>query len=341
MTSTTTTTRFLLCVGAALSFLPHHAEGQAPRVAVVASTVSADTVEIGDVFVLEVTLRVAEGSTAFLPDSIVSGGFEPFAPVEWSAEAEEAGTTLIRARYALIAFDVGDILIPDFEVYAASSRESRVAGAAVDDGTVGEYEVFVERVASIPTARLASVAPHRVHVGSVIVLDEAAGTIAPRPPADVWGGNRDWLTTLLAVGFGIVLISVGSQVAREWRTTQELAAVQVDPRDEALAALDSLASTAPHREGRVRDFFEASSSIVRRYVESFDARWSPARTATELMESLSEAERPRQAATAELQREMVVAEEVKFAGTNPTLEDADSHLEELRRWITSDGDADS
>ena len=63
---------------------PVEAQQAQPRIAVADVALSADTVLLGDRFSLTVTLRLAEGSVAFLPDSILGRGFEPFGAVECS-----------------------------------------------------------------------------------------------------------------------------------------------------------------------------------------------------------------------------------------------------------------
>lgn len=341
-----------LLLAAALPGAPLRAQGTSdatrplaqgmPRLTVHSVALSADTIGIGDRFQLDMTIVLAPRSVAFLPDSIVGPGFEPFGPVEWTARTLGDGATELTVTYPLIAFQVGTVTVPEFEVFAADATEGASTGIAPPDAPVGDFETFVENVAMLPSARLRPVPPQDVWVASVLILEDQEYGIVPRPAADVAGRNRNWPATALTLLFGIGLFAVSAVTMRDWSASRSAGnrTSPPSPRDVALAALDRLVAQGPAEDPRA--FFASSSEIVRRYVETFDGRWGPAWTSTELMRGLHAREgvdpRRELAGTpavdpAPLAREMEFAEAVKFGGKRPDRVTAERHVGALRSWI--------
>lgn len=298
-----------------------------PRLTVHEASLSADTIGIGDSFDVTLRIEVAPNSVAFLPDSLFAPGFEPLGPLEWS----QTGDNEITAVYPLIAFQVGTVAVPDFEVFAASSAEAIAAGVASPGDVVGDFGAFVDNVAALPSARLRSVAPMSLWVASVLIVEDVAVGFRPRPPADVSGASRNPLAILLGIGSLLLLGWATSGTVRDWLAQRAMLARAVDARRRALADLDALMASQIHREGRVRDFFRSTSDIVRRYVEQLEERWGPAWTSTELMTDLREA--PVADPTEPLEGEMATAESVKFGGDRPDVARADEHWQTVRKWI--------
>ena len=93
---------------------PARAQESQPRITVREVSTSADTVLLGDRFSLRVAFHLSAGSVAFLPDSLLGRGFEPFGPVTWERTEQADGGADVVATYPLIAFEVGDVEIPEF-----------------------------------------------------------------------------------------------------------------------------------------------------------------------------------------------------------------------------------
>jgi hypothetical protein len=307
-----------------------------PRVTLTRVAVSADTVELGDRFEVVLDLTVAPRSVAYVPDSLQGSGFEPFGPVQWSADPTDDGGVELSLRYPLIAFEVGVVTVPGFDVFAADAEEGRAIGSVSEGAVVGSFEAFVDGVSHVPSARMTSVPPQQIWVASVLHLDDMTHAIVPRPPADVAGGDRSWPATVLTLLFGATILSVAAVSLKDWHEARREGPppVAVPPRSRALASLDALLDEGLHRTGRMREFFDRSSSIVRRYVEPMDDRWSPAWTSSELMSGLSKRASSLGApTTGSLEEEMYEAERVKFGGLRPTPEVAEEHVSRLRLWI--------
>ncbi len=307
-----------------------------PRVTVTRVAVSADTLELGDRFEVLLDLRLAPGSVAYVPDSLSGPGFEPFGPVQWSVDPMNDGGAVLSVRYPLIAFEVGEVAVPGFDVFAADAEEGRAIGSAAAGSPVGSFEVFVEGVSRVPSARLTSVPAQEVWVASVLQLDDMTHAIAPRPPADVAGGDRDWPATVLTLLFGFTILTIAAVSVRDWSDARRKVAGAgvTSPRSVALTSLDALLDEGLHRSGLTREFFDRSSAIVRRYIEPMDARWSPAWTSSELMRGLTGRESSLGAPDAgSVADEMHSAEAVKFGGVRPDPDAAETHVRRLRHWI--------
>ena len=300
---------------------------------------SADTVEIGDRLDLRFTLRLPVGTVAFLPDSFVTGAVEPFAPVEWTVEDTTGGVVRLSVTYPLIVFRTGPLTLPEVDLFTAPGAEAVSAGLAAPGDRVGSWADFREAPSAVPSARLVTVPGQSVQAASVLVLDDITTQIVPRPPADVSGGSRDWISTTLLAVFGLLLVGVVTVSARDWMASRTEGPPPRPPsaRDRALAALDELLEEGLHRDGRVQAFYAGWSDVVRRYVEDFVDEWGPAWTSTELISDLQGRRRgvaiERALTPDAVAVEMRLAEEVKFGGLRPDAETAEEHLLGVRRWI--------
>lgn len=300
---------------------------------------SSDSVEIGDRFDLHLVLRLGAGDVAFFPDSLEGPGVEPFEAVSWTSDSRPNGSTLLTVSYPLLAYQTGPVLVPDFDVFVAPRAEAVAADFAGDSDLVGSWDAFRESPASVASVRLLPVPPQQVMVATVLGLDDITTQITPRPPADLSGGNRDWLSTFLVAVFGVLLVGVTASSTRDWLRLRAMGppVPPPTPKERALTALDELAASGMHGDGRVRDFYAGWSEVVRRYVEGFEAEWGPAWTSSELMADLQGPRRSlaaeRSVGPEEIAGIMRTAEEVKFGGVRPDPETALGDLDHARSWI--------
>lgn len=317
-----------LCVAATAALT-----GQAPQAMVGEARLTADTIEIGDLFDLTFEVSLPSGGILFMPDSITAANFEPFGRVEWTVAEISDGGARLSVVYPLIAFQIGTVEIPDFDVFTALQSESESAGFSSSGDVVGDWESFRSEPAAVPSARIQGIAEQRLYVNSVLVMDDLTEGLTPRPAADVSGGDRHWPATLLLLGFTASLLGVAGTTVREVLANRRanVEVFTVDPRTHALSELDALLQEAPHLAGRTQSFYERSSEIVRRYVEAFDDVWNPAWTSTELMTDLDQ--RRADLDGSDLSPEMTAAEMVKFAGDRPDAESAESHWQRVRSWV--------
>jgi len=300
------------------------------------AALSADTVGIGDVFELTLSLDLPGDRIAYFPDSLeASSGIATFGPVEWSAEdRSEDGSATLRLTYSLLAVQVGIVSVPAFDIYTRPGRPE-------PDALVGEWEAFLTLPSVNSSATAVRVPESRLWVASVLMLDDITNGLQPRPADDVWGGDRHWPSTLLMLLFGALFVGVGATMARDWiDRSKEIRADPTPPRtskEVALGALDELLASGLHTNGRIDDFYLRSSDIARRYIETLDDSWDAAYTSGELMEALGyRSARDRDGG---LRTEMGSAETVKFGRIRPETEAAEAHWRALYEWIEESGAA--
>lgn len=157
----------------------------------------------------------------------------------------------------------------------------------------------------------------------------------PRPPADVVGGEWSaWLVAAAVVAV-LVLAGLGLLAYRRWSARRRR-----DPRaplpgrsarDEALRELDRIRSLGWHRNGRVGDFYAASTDALRRFAEHLEPRWSTALTSRELMARMEA--RWGSQGTGALASTVERAEWVKFGGERPSPDDAEADWRRIREWV--------
>lgn len=331
---------------------PHtdlHAQGTPQQQASPLESValSEDSVEIGDRFDLRLRLRLGPADVAFFPDSLAAPGVEPFDAVEWSAETGAGGTRLLTISYPLLAYQTGPVLVPDFDVFLAPRTEAVEADYADSEDLVGSWDAFRAAPARVPTVRLLPVPPRQVMVATVLGLDDNTTQITPRPPADLSGGNRDWLSTVMLAVFGVLLTGIAVSSTRDWMRYRAMVPPPPPPtpREQALTVLTELEASGMHADGRLKEFYTGWSEAIRRYIESFQTAWGPAWTSTELMSDLQGRRRSVAVARAmgpeEIAGVMRTAEEVKFGGLRPNPETALGHLRQAREWVqrSAEGEA--
>lgn len=300
---------------------------------------SNDSVEIGDRFDLHLALSLSADEVAFFPDSLAAPGVEPFEAVNWSVEPGPDGGRVLSVSYPLLAYRTGSVLVPDFQVFVAPRGEAVEADFADEDDLVGSWDAFRAAPAEVPSVRLVPVPPRQVMVATVLGLDDITTQITPRPPADLSGGDRDWLSTLLLGLFGVLLAGIAVSSTRDWMRHRAIVPPPPppSPKERALSILAEVEASGMHADGRLRDFYTEWSEAVRRYVESFQPGWSPAWTSTELMSDLQGGRRSlaeaRSLGPDEIVGIMRTAEEVKFGGRRPGPDTALDHLRRARSWI--------
>jgi hypothetical protein len=306
------------------------------------AVLSADTVPLGDVVEVRVSVVVPSGSAVYFPDRLpATETMESRGPVRWEAEAADDGA-LVRLTYPLIAFGLGNVPIPGFEVVIGPVNRAAGAASLPGGSVIGTWD---QVPASDDASTLhASVAPLEVRVASVFELEGVLAGVGPMPAADVLGPDWDSSSVVL------VLVSSSALIVMllVWVTRTRLlsraggngsSVTVVSPleagRRAALEELDGLLALGLHTNGRAREFYSMSSAIVHRYVELFDASFSPSLTTTELMRCLGIRRSDRWVEV--LTSEMTSAEVVKFGRLRPDVAAAEMHWHAVRRCVEESG----
>ena len=334
-------TLLIVLVGVAAA-CPPRAHAQICGISLPEARVSADTVTLGDAFVLEVRTRVAAGRTLFFPDTLPeTGGVESLGIVRVDTRPAVADSTDVILEYPLIPFVVGIRSTPTFDVFSGEAGPGAPVVGSWDDVVAA---MSARTVRGEPYDRV-TVASRRVFVTTVLMLEDVVSGISPRPPADVVGGSWDLSSGLPALVLSILLIGLVSMGVRDWLDARakggawEPGPVETPDvwRERALEQLDGVLSEGLHQSGRPCEFYEGLSEVVRDYVERFDDGWDRSLTATELMRVVSATGAwmdPGGLSTA-----MGFAEVVKFGKARPSPEKAEDDWRVVQGWVDASQDA--
>jgi hypothetical protein len=302
-------------------------------------SVSTDSIEMGELFELQVGIAVPPATIVYFPDTLAATvNLESAAPVRTRAEPTEDGGALLTLTYPVMAFGMGTLPIPGFDVLMAPRGDQAGVEVLPGGSVVGLWTDAPLRAGSVGLTRIPRQA---VWVAPVFMPADFIEGIDPMPANDVAGGAWNWPSVALALLFSSVLAVTLVSTTRTWLTHSEgRGAPAEDPtlealRQLALRQLDDLLADGIHVEGRLLDFYTRSSGIVRRYVEAMDRDWAPSLTSGELMGRLDE--RWGEEAAAGLPIELGAAEVVKFGRLRPDNTAAERNWRALRDWVDASG----
>ena len=310
---------------------PIQAQPQSPPsdARLVGFTVEPLAAEFGEVFDLRLTLRLAPGVVAFLPDTLVPGPASVSAgPGGWSEVAGPADSLDILATYPVMGFLNGRVELPSVEVWTRAPADGESSGprSLRDLGDVGP-------AAAEGLGRIL-ISTGAVQITPLTEMAESSEGLFPRPPADVLGGQWSiWILSAVAL-----TILTGGFLAwlllsrwREARTRDDVTLIRASPRDEALKALDRILGLGWLGEDRLVEFYEASTGVLRRFSEQFKSEWGIALTSTELLARLRD--RWGLSSVEDLKEAISVAEWVKFGRYRPETDVPEKHWRMIRDWI--------
>lgn len=276
----------LLGAGALASWLP--AQAPTPRVRL-GTSVSRDTVTVGDPFVVRVRIQAPAGAEVVFPAAPDStAGVELLDPRR-DAPASAPGAVDVTASYRMAAWDVGT------RPLALGDVVVRLAG--------------VERRVPLTTLQ--------VHVRSVLPADTALRVPKParEPIADPGLWWLPWLLLALAV---LALLALLLWLARRWwRSRRQLTSTDAAYR-EAIAAFDRLDALGLVAAGERGRHVALATEILRDYLAARLPEARASQTSSELTRALAaRAEVPH----ARLAALLETADLVKFAA-RPIVADA-------------------
>ncbi|MSR21379.1 MAG: hypothetical protein EXR91_10480 [Gemmatimonadetes bacterium] len=302
---------------------------------------SADTVDVGEVFELRVRVPIPAGSVVHFPDTVATTEvLESVGPVRWSAEPEPAGGATLTLAYPVMAYGAGMVPVPGFDVFVSPSGGGGEGALLPGGSVVGAWN-------AAPTRGAAYVRPLRVPrrgvwVTPVFTPEQVEAGIEPMPSADVLGSSWHWPSAAAGLLFTSLLAVVVVRTARARMEPRARSARDGTPwtpqasRQHALAELDRLLEEGLHANGRTHELYTRSSSVVRHYVKRLNPEYSAAFTSSELMGRLG-ARRTNRHESAALFEQMGTAEVVKFGRLRPGSREAEAHVRSLRAWVEGSG----
>ena len=292
-------------------------------------TVEPEGPEFGQVFDLRITLRIGPGVVAFLPDTLVAGDASASAGSgDWSETSGPADSVDIQASYPVMGFLSGVVELPSLALWTRPAGPGEVGGARPASDLVDVGPVLGDELQ-----------PSLISVGVTLIIPlsemaEATADLFPRPAADVLGGQWSiWFLSAVVTAIGgaslACLLIFRGRLAR--RSDAQLNGRDRSPRGEALRELDRIRGLGWHTEGRMVEFYDASTGVLRRFSEQEEADWGIALTSSELLVRLQG--RWGSNSVEDLGSAVSVAERVKFGGHGSEVETAEGHWMTIRDWI--------
>jgi len=282
--------------------------------------------EFGEIFQLEVQVRVSPDVVAFLSDTMVDAQSSVSAGAgTWTTTVGAADSLDIRVTYPVMGFMPGGVELPFVELWTRPPRPGETPG--------------VRPSSELPAAEREApgVVYALLYLGGVFVMppsdmvgDDAL--LEPRPPADVEGGDTSpWLVAALVVG-GLAAAIVAWLLLAGRLGSAAPPPILLSPREEALRELDRIRGLGWHTNGRVTDFYDATTGVLRHYAERREPhRWRTALTSSELLARLRE--RWGGEAIEPLGEPVWTAECVKFGSRRPDAQAAEADWAHVRAWI--------
>lgn len=335
--------RLVLAAGAAalLSATPSELSAQGPQqptspppVRLVAFTNEPREPELGEIFELNLQVRIAPGLVAFFPDTLVPAPDASSAGTgTWELGLAPGDSVDVRATYPVIGLDPGGVELPSLEVWTRPAAAGEEAGprALASLGGTGDG-------ASLDPATVPGLQRTTLTIGGALIMplremtEAADGGLMPRPPADVLGGQwSPWL--IAAVGLGLLLVGLLGWLLLAARRAGAAGRpkARLSPRAEALRELDRIRELGWHANGRVAQFYDATSGVLRRFADRTAEDCGTWLTSTELLGRLERrwgAER-----IASLRDTVWSAERVKFGTHRPAPPAAEADWSVVRGWI--------
>lgn len=316
----------LFLSGAGLGFAPRAAAQEQPPgpARLVAFTSEPAEPELGKVFDLRLTVRLAPDVVAFFPDTLlpedaaVSAG-----PGRWELTPAPADSVDVRATYPLMGLDLGGTELPSLELWIRPAAPGERGGP--------------RRVVELASTEIPRLERRLIPVGGVLVMplremtEAAEAGLVPRPPGDVLGGDwSPWLVGALAIVVS-ALGALGWILFARMSDRRALAAPRLSPRAEALEELDRVLELGWHANGRVAEFYDATTGALRRFAARTEAHWRTSLTSTELLSHLAGRWGPDR--VERLGEAIRTAERVKFGTDRPDPTAAEADWAVVRRWI--------
>jgi len=288
--------------------------------------------ELGEVFELNLQVRLAPNLVAFIPDTLVPAPDAVSAgPGVWETGLAPADSIDVRITYPVMGLDPGGVELPSLEVWSrpAASNEAAgpralsslpAAGDTVDPAVVAGLERIVLPIGG------ALIMPLKA------MTEMADAPLLPRPPADVLGGVwSPWLLAAAAiVGMGLFFLA-RLLYARLGVASAAPPVPRLPPRVEALGELDRIRSLGWHANGRIVEFYDATTGVLRHFTDRTAEGCGTFLTSTELLGRLED--RWGEGRVGPLRDAVGSAERVKFGSDRPAPPAAEADWATVRAWI--------
>lgn len=275
--------------------------------------------KVGVPFTLVIEARHAPGAIALLPESLgLPGELAERPAARRHTRSVEGSVEIDRYELELLGFDPGEQLIPEIPLACSGTvAKTKPVSVQIDTG-------FSEAELPIATSTQAE---------AMAELEKMAAQDAPPLPVYV-ADHRPAFALLFLIIAAVTLWAVQRHLkARALRPIPGPPPPPPRPAHEvALEALAALEAAGHLAAGRHKAFYSQLSEVMRAWAGARYDFVSLDLTVPELMEALSQKERPGLEAP-RLERLLTLADLVKFAKFTPTVADGEGALVDARAII--------
>jgi hypothetical protein len=266
-------------------------------------------ITIADTFLLELETAIEPGYEVKMPK--IDKGLENFGIVDWKNfgdKLDENNRVVSKYRYKLEPFLSGTFQIPafKFEFYDVNSPDDK------------KYEITTEPI-DIEVASLLGEQRAELKIASI------EGVVEMPAKPSYW-----WVWVLCAAG---IIAAAGFWVHLRRRRIKELVRIFKPAHEIAYGRLRALVKQDLIKAGKIKEFYERISDILRHYIEHrFNLR-APERTTEEFLAELPSAgvlAQPEQERLGEFLRHCDL---VKFAKYNPTAEQIQKTFDLVKDFV--------
>ncbi len=282
--------------------------------------------EFGKVFELFLQLRLAPDAVTFVPDTLLPApdAFSAGAG-RWTKEPGPADSLDVRATYYVIGLANRGVELPTLELWTRPAAAGETPGAR-PASELGDSLTRGEELRRL----VLEIGGAMIQIPAEMQGQEAS--IDPRPPADVLGGDwSPWLLGALAAGGLALGVLAWMFLAGRWSARATAPLLGASPRTEALRELDRLLALGWHTDGRIDEFYDATTNVLRQLSERAEPDWSRALTSSELVARIEK--RWGEGTVGRLRPSVWSAERVKFGTHRPTADAAERDWTAIRDWI--------
>jgi len=238
----------------------------------------------------------------------------------------------VRVTYPVIGLDPGGAELPSLEVWA------RPAAAGESPGPHALSSLHTADGGSSDPATVPGLERIPLPIGGVLIMPLKAMTeaadvgLVPRPPADVLGrGWSLWMLGAAAIAMAFLLWLGRFLFTRFGSGAAAHPVVRLSPRAEALGELDRIRSLGWHANGRIVEFYDATTGVLRHFADRTADDCGTFLTSTELLGRLES--RWGEGRVGPLRDTVWSAERVKFGSDRPAPPEAEADWTTVRAWI--------
>ncbi len=292
------------------------------RVGTVSSSVSADTVMIGDQFTLSVEIEKDISGEVGLPqfkDDMLMEKIEVLGQPTVDTLSVDGRSVKLRINYTLTSFDAGMYGFTGFPVVfmddAKASSGDTVRSASMDMLVVQTFDIDTTKM------QIYDIKPQ---MQTPFIMDEIWDFIARHKWAFIAGG-----VFALLLAWGIF----------EWLRRRKRAAKaekpQLPPHITAMIALEQLRGKMLWQGGKVKEYYSELSDILREYIEGRYGIETMEMTSAEILSKLSKEVECAEKEQRRAKEFFEIADLAKFAKFTPSPVDCSESFEGVSHFVDS------